>query len=201
MTQMHQHTAHSVCGNLSAERCIVELQRGRPIVLAGSSGDRSVSLVETLNSDTLAQIMAHGPCQLIISKARANVIGIATTERACCVSLGDEASLDMLRNCVGLTPSMHSAKNDSSFSERHKPLNVLPVHTLQEYADAGLQLALEAHVLPALIMSDCSISATSDALRVSVTDARSYSCNHRELLQLSHARLPLANAERVELCV
>lgn len=187
--------------SLSAERCVVELQRGRPVTLHGPSGDRTIALVETLDEAQFCQLLDSGTCHLIISRNRAAVMNLAVEECECCLALNPDTSLAFLQWISGLSPSLdHSAMNIHSPADSQKSLDIDTTQTLHEYARAGLALAHQAHVLPAILMCAASLTPPHQ-LGVTTTNAARYQSPTGELLELSRARLPLASADSVELTV
>lgn len=176
-------------GMLAAERCIVELQRGREILLTAGAYRRAVILVETLTADQLAAIRRSGPLALALTGQRATVLGRRPDFRTALLQLDGDVTLSQVRELAGLSnlqsplPSAHQWQSEDASA-----------------ALAALQLARHAHALPALLVYATPLAAET-AMSVSIDDARQYAKDTGALMALSRTRIPLLSAASVELAV
>ena len=172
---------------LDAERCIVELQRGREIILHNEQESHAIRLVETTDASTLRQITHMGDCQLVVSQTRARVMGHSCQGAAAVINLTSPQTLSGIASLAGLQ-NCHPA-SDEPLDWQAGP---------QDSADAALQLIKRAAVLPAVLRYPRPLRARG-ILSVSVTGAQYYQAKGEALVELSGANVPLATANAASL--
>ncbi len=101
MTRLRKDTPQMI-DPLAAERCIVELQRGREAILTHGSRSSVVTLVETMTPTMQRAISATGDCQLVVSANRAKVLGRHVGSGAAVLNLPVDASLHSIQELAGL---------------------------------------------------------------------------------------------------
>ena len=175
--------------SLAVERCIVELQRGREVVLTDPAGNRAVTLVECLTQDMLQAIHRSGTCQLVLSATRASVLGHQSDEKAAVLNLPEKTALHTIQQLAGLQTLQQALPGDEQWQD-----------AASDTALAGLQLARQAHTLPALLIYPLPVGPGS-ILSTSATDAMMHQPDTSKLMVLSRTRIPLSGADSVELAV
>ncbi len=175
--------------NLDAERCIVELQRGREVTLVDDNGLCTIRLVETLDATTLKHITETGDCKLLLSPMRAQVLGGSGQTQAAVINLPASTRLARILSLAGLGPLQ---------SDVEEPLNWQPQEDAR--ATAALRLIQQAAVLPALLLYTQPVSDRG-VLQLSVTSAYAYRADTASLIELSCAQVPLATADHTSLRV
>lgn len=188
MTRSIENTYQPV-DSLAAERCIVELQRGREVVLQADSQSSAVTLVETLEQAQLQAIQRQGKCQLVLTANRAMVLGRHRDTGAAVLNLSDNTTLHTVRQLAGLATLQQSMPSAEQWQ-----------NTASSSASAGIGLALQAHALPA-ILHYAKPAGCGTVLSVTIEDALHFRPDTGALLELSRASIPLTIAERVELVV
>lgn len=207
---------------LDAERCVTELQRGRPIALASkqpalgngiaeskTQSFHIIRLVETLSASELESLIAIQPCQLVLTRQRAAAIKLLVDSSAVCLNLKAQTSADAVLAWAGLDTdySYNQFKLSASQAESHiSNLESLCApngehHSLSmASAKAAINLARAAHALPAFIMYETDF-VPNGMLSTTVATATAYDDKSGELMTLSSAHIPLKFAEHVELTV
>jgi len=168
--------------SLDAERCIVELQRGREILLGSESEYCAVRLVETADASVLNQITKMGDCQLVVSQTRARVLGYECAEATAIIDLPSPLTWSDIASLAGLEPS----SSDVTRTIQWQP-------TPQPAAVAALHLIKQAAVLPALLIYPQPVQARG-ILSLSLSAANQYQAKSGALIELSGAHVPLATA-------
>ncbi len=158
------------------------------MVLTDPAGNRAITLVESLTQDMLAAIQQAGPCQLILSANRAEVLGHTARSRAAVLSLPAKAPLHTVRQLAGLETLRRSVPEQDQW------------HLAADSSLAALRLARQAHTLPALLSYALPVGPGS-ILSTSVDDALLHEPDTSKLMALSRTRIPLAGADSVELAV
>jgi GTP cyclohydrolase II len=181
--------AHHATDALAAERCIVELQRGREAVLFDHTQSSAIALVDMLTPERLGFITAAGPCQLVLSAYRARVLGRQDASVAAVLNLPADVSLQHIQAWAGLTTAAPVLPEQSQWQA-----------LASDAAVAGLKLAQQAHALPALLTYPEPIGPGS-VMSVSIDDALGHLSDTGKLISLSRTRIPLAVASSVELAV
>lgn len=201
--------------SIHAERCIAELQRGRPVVLTHTTRDNPhsanalhlIQLVETMSDEQLEQLMLSYTCRLVLSRPRAHALDLMVDSSAICLELAPHTPVQTIRDWAGLRPE--ATNTDTSLAstrlggttDTNNQCSVDKPNTVKlQCARAALNLAHNAHVLPAFIMFPIA-SVPNDVLSVDVIEATNHREQSGELIMLSKARIPLAAAESVELTV
>ena len=172
---------------LDAERCIVELQRGREIILHNEQESHAVRLVETTDASSLRQISQMGDCQLIVSQTRAQVMGHNCHANAAVINLTSRQTLSGVTSLAGLQ-SWHPSSGE--------PLDWQAGP--QDCANATLQLIKRAAVLPAVLRYPQPLRPHG-ILSLSATAAQNYQGKGEALVELSGANVPLATANAASL--
>lgn len=173
---------------LDAERCIVELERGREVTVRSDVDVATATLVETLTKEKLHKISQGGSYQLILTQTRAKVLDLVTSDPAVSINIDSNTSLEQLLALSGLLPMVQA--DDLS----------MRVQAVSDIASGALNLVRQAPVLPALVLYAKPI-LHNDALEVSAKTANSYQTNNGALVRLSNAKIPLSTADQVELTV
>ncbi len=211
--------------HIDAERCIAELQRGRAVALTNDSeghrnmqgSHRVIQLIETIDSNSLEELISVHNCQLVLSRARAQTLDLLVDSSAVCLELAPDTAAQTLYAWAGLSPDAHTNHQPDAVGEHSAHASefiggvgaasgaesgVLPEsHTTSiQFANAALNLAHSAHALPAFIMYAVD-EVPANLLAVNVLTATTYADQGGELIVLSSARIPLASAESVELTV
>lgn len=188
--------ALQVTDALAAERCVVELQRGREVALLQPPHSCAITLVETLTPDHWRAIRAcqretgRSPApQLIMSGYRARILGRPKDSGTAVLDLPADISLSCIRQLAGL----ETLRQDS-------PPAGLWQTSSSRAAAAAMRLAQQAHALPALLMFS-QPSGSHSVLNVSIDDACRYSADTGALIRMSRTRIPLTSAASVELVV
>ncbi len=174
---------------LAAERCVVELQRGREAIVTNGSSFSVVTLVETLTPTMLYAIKETGDCQLIVAANRAKVLGRHVGSGAAVLNLPRDASLASIQELAGLRSLDQSMPAIAQWQATPGPA-----------ASAALRLAQQAHSLPALLLYSRAVSSGS-VLSCSTEDAEHGNLDTSDLMPLSRTRIPLPGAHSVELAV
>lgn len=174
---------------LAAERCIVELQRGREAMLTQRSRSSVVTLVETMSPATLCAIRESGACQLVVSANRAKVLGLSVGSGAAVLNLSTQVALHGIFELAGLQTLEQALPDFSQWQA-----------TPGKFANAALCLAQQAHALPALMLYTRPVGAGS-ILSCSVRDALHGKLDKSDLMALSRTRIPISDADSVELAV
>ena len=175
--------------SLAVERCVVELQRGREVVLTDPAGNCTVTLIESLTSEMLEAAKRSGQCQLILAGNRARALGHDTQGGPAVLNIDDAVRLSEVMQLAGLQTLDGPVPEDDRWES-----------TPRAYAAAALQLARQAHTLPALLKYALPVGPGS-ILSTSVEDALEHEVDTSRLMVLSHTRIPLAGADSVELAV
>lgn len=200
--------------SIHAERCVAELQRGRPIVLTHPAVNpeladslRLIQLVETMSNAQLDSLMAAHTCQLVLSRPRAHALGLMVDCSAICLELAPHTPVQTIRDWAGLHPENTDPDTSLAFSRLGGTTDICDESKVEhrhsekiQCARAALNLAHHAHVLPAFIMHSID-SMPNELLSVDANAAAKHSDQTGELIMLSRARIPLASAESVELTV
>jgi len=176
--------------SLAVERCVVELQRGREVVLTDPSGNCSVTLIESLTPEMLAAAKKSGQCQLILAENRARALGHDSDGGAAMINLDDATQLDAVLQLAGLQTLEGAAPARDQWENAPR----------ESAATAALKLARQAHTLPALLKYPLPVGPGS-ILSTSVDDALRHEADTSRLMLLSRTRIPLAGADSVELAV
>jgi len=187
-------------GALSVERSIVELRRGRDVEVIDShamANDSTNSVLVTaldrLEASRLVDFAnEQGQFQLLISRERAQALGLTVTADAIAITVSADASLGLLARLAGMGSA--DAGADVAFEFANLPTQV---------ASAALLLARQAAVLPALLFRHVSTPiANSHHLRVCATDIETYPNMRGQLLQrVSSAPVQLDSHEHCEFIV
>lgn len=206
----------SKSASVDAERCIAELQRGRAIALIDTTLDhthadapvRIVQLVEGMDDIDLEALMATESCQLVLSRSRALALDLMTDSNAVCLELTTDIPAQTVKDWAGLNPKASGHSHDQAnrlggidpFSgDQNKELGNHGMENTR-CARAALNLAHQAHALPAFIMYAAN-KKPAQLLSVSTQSAMSYREQSGKLMKLSSANIPLATAKNVELTV
>ena len=210
---------------IEAERCVVELQRGRGIVLYDAS-EKSLprhvfQLVETMSKPALESLMVSHDCQLVIAGARAAALGVEGSGAALRLPLKQGTPASYVHFWSGLNPEADIAsrklngtqspvtvQNQNAFEQEMPELQHIPgISELGDisgedgrFAQAALNLAQQAHVLPALISYRVQ-DVDEKMLAASVQQARQYREQGGDLMTLSHASIPSKYADNITLTV
>ncbi len=174
---------------LAAERCIVELQRGREAVLTHGSRSIAVILVETLTPAMLRAISETGDVQLVLSANRSKALGRHVGSGAAVLTLPAGVSLQSIHELAGLCSLQQPLPDIDQWQT-----------SPGEASTAALRLAQQAHSLPALLLYSRPVGGGS-VLSCSVDDALHGSVDTSDLMALSRTRIPLSSADSVELAV
>ena len=199
--------------HIDAERCIAELQRGRPIVLSaeadGVPSYQVIQLIETISATELEQLIAARSCHLLISRPRALALDLHIDRDGVFLELHPQTAAQTVFNWAGLLPETAGAGSlsaDCPANEKLPQPNIdtrvpdIPAQLQSETAKAALNLSRFAHVLPAFITYNTP-AIPANVLSVSVNEAKTYDDNSGNLIMLSSAPVPLAAAENTRLTV
>lgn len=193
--------------DLTTERCVTELQRGREITLLDDHDYRCLSLVDTLDQQKLAQTLASKSCVLVLSRSRARAIRLLSDNAQICLQLPADLSLNDLRVLSGLQRVVERSKTAQANPEVTKQtvtgpedLHALVTESKNLYAQSALKLARLAHALPAVIIHRPD-NPPAENLCASVQNVVDYTDQSGRLLFMGSASIPLATAENVELFV
>lgn len=191
MTRMtrSRHPSPTTADPLAVERCIVELQRGREAVLSDPAGNQTITLVETLTPELLASIARAGHCKLVLSAYRAGELGYHSDNEAVALNLDKDVTLEKVQQLAGLQTLPLQTTSLDQWEE-----------STVDAALAGLQLARQAHALPALLLYPLPVGPGS-ILSARVADALQHETDTSRLMILSRTRIPLSGADSVELAV
>lgn len=173
---------------LDAERCIVELERGREVIVRSGLTATTVALVETLKQETLQKLAATGDYQLVLTQARANALGYSTNEQLLVIQMSADTTLQQVQALSGLQPVTQLFEFDKKSQ------------VVTQTATAALTLARQAAVLPACLMYSQPVQHTN-VLEISAASANRYLRDSGALIELSHAKIPLATADEATLTV
>lgn len=174
---------------LAVERCIVELQRGREVILHNPDGSSAMTLVETLTPELLTAVLHSGHCQLVLSGQRAGTLGYRTDASTVVLEITADTSLHSVLQLAGL----HSLPTPPPGHEHWQDAT-------SDTAVAGLQLARLAHALPALLLYPLPTEPGS-VLGTRAADVMQFQTDTATLMLLSRTRIPLSGADSVELAV
>lgn len=158
-------------------------------MLSAPTGNCAVTLVESLTPDMLAAINRSGSKQLVLSATRARVLEHHSTSDAAVINLPADVSLQTVQQLAGLQTLSLPVPESTQWEN-------LP----GDAALGALQLALQAHSLPALLLYPLPVGPGS-ILSTSVADAMEHRPDTSRLMSLSRTRIPLAGADSVELAV
>lgn len=173
---------------LDAERCVVELERGREVIVSDGSSKATALLVETLDQQTLARIAELGNYQLVLTKVRARSLRQPTLEPSVTLDIPRDTTLQQLLGLSGLLPL------SLPFEDIGQPAPTTPIAT------GALTLARQTAVLPAVLMYAKPVRY-SNVLEITAESACHYRRNNGALVKLSRASIPLVTADSADLTV
>ena len=172
-----------------AARAVDALRRGWPVALGGAI---SLLAVETADQEALAAFDPDGTADLLISAGRAATLKLANQRAA---AAPDAPVMIARTRWLGLAEATALADPQLDLATPMKgPFEAIPV-TAPEAAEAALQLARHAGLLPAFFVVD---GTAGDATPVSLAAVGDYDASPR-LRIVSRARLPVEAADQCEI--
>ncbi len=192
---------------LAVDRAIAELRRGSLVMASDGAAAALVLAAETAEAPELDRLLrlAGGPASLALTAHRAVGLGLvpesrlaATGARVCVLPLEPGSEADLLRRLADPTAS------PAAPAVHRLPLAQAASGDLAAYAEAAIELAKRARLLPAVALAPLAgeagawagPAAAEDILSVGVAQIAAYeTLASRSLVAVSEARLPLAGAE------
>jgi GTP cyclohydrolase II len=189
----------------AVDRAIGELRRGAPVIVEDGAAAALMLAAETAEADGLARLiaLAGGRVYLALTTHRAVTLGLVPASRVapgashvCLLPIGRGSEADLISRLADPTAS------PAAPAVHRLPLAQIASGELAAYAQAAIELAKQARLLPAVALGMLArgtwaeLAVAEDVLRVGIAEIARYetaaSCS---LAAVSEARLPLAEAE------
>ena len=178
--------------NLTTERAVEELRRGRVIALIDGDQWLLVAAVETMESPLLERLNFHsgGGLRLIMTPQRSRALRLAAARDVpMAISFPRGVTLEQLRALAGVESRVPIESGSLRVEPADNPASI----------EAGLRLAKLGKLLPALVIAKSIVAVSADVMTVRARDIQDIRRNstlpaNAGVRLISRARVPLPGA-------
>jgi GTP cyclohydrolase II len=187
----------------AVDRAIAELRRGAPVVVGDGAAAAVVLAAETLEREGMKRLLALGGAGawLALTPQRAAALGLPPAGGAVAMlPVGLPTAAEALRQLADPTAEWGPFALPA-------PANTVSAPRAAAYAQAAIELAKLARLLPAVLLGmlpaggeTLQLAAAEDILTVSIGEIAGYeTLAARSLAPVGEARVPLAGAENARI--
>jgi len=187
----------------AVDRAIAEMRRGAPVIVDDGAAASVVLAAETLEREGMKRLLALGAAGawLVLTPQRAAALGLPPSGGSVAMlPVGLPTAAEALRQLADPTA-------ESGPFALPTPANTASAPRAAAYAQAAIELAKLARLLPAVVLGmlppggdTLELAAAEDILSVSIGEIAGYeTLAARSLTQVGEARVPLAGAENARI--